>query len=383
MNEIKESCELTPIIETPKYLRNTRQAGEATELLSTLEDKSVSLVFFDPQYEKAGDVLVVGNYPMHYQSEYQIIHILKEISRILKPSGFCLLTLIEATTQEGDLVVDPCAALIQEKVREAAKGKYNAFQKYKYFDEYAILRAIKPLLSEQKLTLTFDDVPADFSIEKIEKEWIIKYPMGQNTDIAKAKGKKAQEQSLKLAQFYTPECLVDLCIELLQPKDELFDPCCGLGSFLSKAKSKDEHLKISGNDIAQDLGELPFNFSQGDYLKTEDQGHDYIIITNTRKRALIILPAGVNSCLNPKLANERKKIIESGKLELVCQLPSHLFNKTGIAPVLEEIEEGNFMLVPNRYEREEPSELTPEEIDQQIRQTTKELYQMTQELDEL
>jgi hypothetical protein len=40
-----------------KYLRNTRQGGEATELLSTLEDKSASLVFFDPQYEKAGVVL--------------------------------------------------------------------------------------------------------------------------------------------------------------------------------------------------------------------------------------------------------------------------------------------------------------------------------------
>ena len=39
---------------------------------------------------------------------------------------------------------------------------------------------------------------------------------------------KAQEQSLKLAQYYTPECLVELCIELLQPQGELFDPCCGL-----------------------------------------------------------------------------------------------------------------------------------------------------------
>ena len=43
---------MTEII-NQKYLRNTKQAGEATELLATLEDKSVSLVFFDPQYEKA------------------------------------------------------------------------------------------------------------------------------------------------------------------------------------------------------------------------------------------------------------------------------------------------------------------------------------------
>ena len=73
-----------------KYLRNTRQAGEATELLASLADKSVSLVFFDPQYEKAGDVLDV-DYPLQYQTENQITYILQEIGRILKPSGFCLL----------------------------------------------------------------------------------------------------------------------------------------------------------------------------------------------------------------------------------------------------------------------------------------------------
>ncbi|CAG8679660.1 46129_t:CDS:2, partial [Gigaspora margarita] len=156
--------------------------------------------------------------------------------------------------------------------------------------------------------------------------------------------KKQQEQSLKLAQYYTPECLVDLCLELLQPKGELFDPCCGLGSFLLKAKSRDETLQISGNDIATDLGELPFTFSHGDYLKTETQAHDYtianipfnskkthcqLIIKNTRKKALIILPSGVNGGLNPTITKKRIEIINSGVIELVCQLPSHLFNQTG------------------------------------------------------
>ena len=40
-----------------KYLKNTRQEGEALEMLSELENNSTSLVFFDPQYEKAGTVL--------------------------------------------------------------------------------------------------------------------------------------------------------------------------------------------------------------------------------------------------------------------------------------------------------------------------------------
>lgn len=66
--------------------------------------------------------------------------------------------------------------------------------------------------------------------------------MNQNNPY-RAYWEKAQEKSLKLAQYYTPECLVDLCIELLQPKGELFDPCCGLGSFLLKAEAKDNDLK--------------------------------------------------------------------------------------------------------------------------------------------
>jgi 16S rRNA G966 N2-methylase RsmD len=73
-----------------EYLRNTKQAGEATELLATLADKSISLVFFDPQYEKAWDAANT-NCSLRCQSETQIINILQEIGRILKPSGFCLL----------------------------------------------------------------------------------------------------------------------------------------------------------------------------------------------------------------------------------------------------------------------------------------------------
>ena len=74
-----------------EYLLNTKQSGEALEMLASLEKNSISLAFFDPQYEKVGDVSRVKDYPLHYQSEYQIIQILKEINRTLKPSAFCLL----------------------------------------------------------------------------------------------------------------------------------------------------------------------------------------------------------------------------------------------------------------------------------------------------
>lgn len=74
----------------PKFLLNTKQSGEALELLSGLENNSVSLVFFDPQYEPVKNVLS-ANYPLYCQSDYQILRILEQIERILKPSAFCLL----------------------------------------------------------------------------------------------------------------------------------------------------------------------------------------------------------------------------------------------------------------------------------------------------
>ncbi|CAI2175648.1 4156_t:CDS:2 [Funneliformis geosporum] len=135
-----------------------RRSGEALELLTSLPDNSTNLVFLDPQYEPVNNVLKL-DYPLYSQSDYQILSILEQVARILKPSGswlrsqaeFAFLiqkhptnsklfknrslgnvweenslptnqrnhphqkprelirTLIEATTQKGDLIVDPCA----------------------------------------------------------------------------------------------------------------------------------------------------------------------------------------------------------------------------------------------------------------------------------
>jgi len=74
----------------PKYFLNTKQSGEALELLSGLENNSTNLIFFDPQYEPVRNVLAV-NYPLYSQSDYQILRILEQIERVLKPSSFCLL----------------------------------------------------------------------------------------------------------------------------------------------------------------------------------------------------------------------------------------------------------------------------------------------------
>ena len=73
-----------------EYLLNTRQSGKALELLTNLENNSVSLVFLDPQYEPVRQVLRT-DYPLYSQSDYQILRILEQIERVLKTSAFCLL----------------------------------------------------------------------------------------------------------------------------------------------------------------------------------------------------------------------------------------------------------------------------------------------------
>jgi site-specific DNA-adenine methylase len=88
-NQLKENI-LNQLISQQKYLLNTKQSGEALELLSYCENDSASLVFFDPQYEPVRNVLST-NYPLSFQSDYQILRILEQIQRILKPSAFCLL----------------------------------------------------------------------------------------------------------------------------------------------------------------------------------------------------------------------------------------------------------------------------------------------------
>lgn len=73
-----------------RFLLNTKQSGEGLELLTNLETSSVSLIFFDPQYEPVRKVLSV-DYPLYSQSDYQILRILEQVERVLKPSAFCLL----------------------------------------------------------------------------------------------------------------------------------------------------------------------------------------------------------------------------------------------------------------------------------------------------
>ena len=120
---------------------------------------------------------------------------------------------------------------IQAQTGQISRTELNKYQNYKYFTEQQALNILKPLLADQKLTLTFADVyhscaehNPEFFQQKTEKEWVIRYckqailtnsenpeeqltfhfwATGQNLDIAKAKG-CAETYALKyfLTKFF-------------------------------------------------------------------------------------------------------------------------------------------------------------------------------------
>jgi hypothetical protein len=68
---------------------------------------------------------------------------------------------------------------IQSQTGKISKTELNKYQNYRYFTEQQALNILKPLLAEQKLTLTFDDiyepvnfdeVGGSFTQQKPEKE---------------------------------------------------------------------------------------------------------------------------------------------------------------------------------------------------------------------
>jgi len=59
---------------------------------------------------------------------------------------------------------------IQSQTGKISKTETNKYQNYKYFTGQQVLNILKPLLADQKLTLTFSDSPTDFAREKTEKD---------------------------------------------------------------------------------------------------------------------------------------------------------------------------------------------------------------------
>jgi len=142
--------------------------------------------------------------------------------------------------------------LIQSQTGQISRTELNKFQNYKYFTEQQALNILKPLLAEQKLTLTFSDFyePAKdewdgglLTKQKQEKDWVISYlkqailtnsedsteqltfhfwAIGSNSDPAKAKG-CAETYAIKyfLTKFFLIPTTDELDPDVTKPHEHL------------------------------------------------------------------------------------------------------------------------------------------------------------------
>ena len=96
-----------------KVKRNVQQRMDGTVLLADLEDDSAALAFLDPQYRAVLDKMAYGNEDarqkrratMQAMTDSTISIFVREIERVLKPSGHLILWMDKFTLLEGHFVI--------------------------------------------------------------------------------------------------------------------------------------------------------------------------------------------------------------------------------------------------------------------------------------
>ncbi|CAG8465087.1 11361_t:CDS:2 [Cetraspora pellucida] len=163
--------------QTNNYLLNTKQSGEALELLKSLATNSADLVFLDPQYEKgllgsdriaawmikAPNLRIVDCLVWYKKNtlglEENSLPTKQRRHPHQKPKEL-IKTLIAATTEEGDLVVDPCAGsfIVLEVCQELGRDYLGVDLTYREVRETR-KTATKELLKEESQNLNFYPAP--------------------------------------------------------------------------------------------------------------------------------------------------------------------------------------------------------------------------------
>ncbi|RMA78615.1 type I restriction enzyme M protein [Metamycoplasma subdolum] len=208
-------------------------------------------------------------------------------------------------------------------------------------------------------------------------------------------GKFALEVPTKGGEYFTPKSLVELMVELLEPKKgRVYDPCCGSGGmfvqcskFIQEFKGNIDSISIYGQEINPetwrmakmnlaihgiegDLGQTyadsftndqhknlkadfiianpPYNVKkywkstlEGDerwvFGKPSDNNANYAWLSlmysklNNSGKAAILMPNGATTSNQKSDYEIRKKMIESGKVSAILALPDKLFANVSIS----------------------------------------------------
>lgn len=158
-----------------KNLINKKLNIDGVELLKQIQDKSLKVTFFDPQYRGILDKLSYGNEgksrgkdrsDLPQMSEDIIKTFLKEIERVLLPSGYLFLWVDKFHLVEG---VNPWISdLNMEIVDLITWNKMKIGMGYRTRRKSEYLLVIQKLLKKAKSTWTLHNIP-DVWDEKVVK----------------------------------------------------------------------------------------------------------------------------------------------------------------------------------------------------------------------
>lgn len=154
---------------------NKKNKVDGLSLMATLEDASIKTAFFDPQYRGVLDKLKYGNEgekrgkaraDLTQMSEETIINFIKEINRVLVPSGHLFLWVDKFHLCQGtlDWFLDTDLNLVDMIVWD--KGKIGMGYRTRRKSEYLIVLQKKPVKAK--------DVWTDHSIPDVWEEKVKK-----------------------------------------------------------------------------------------------------------------------------------------------------------------------------------------------------------------
>lgn len=165
----------SPFLDNTKIKINSRNKINGLELLQLLKDDSLKTAFFDPQYRGVLDKLNYGNegrqrgkarHELPQMTEPTIIRFIKELDRVLTPSGHLFLWVDKFHLCQGvlDWLVDTKLNLVDMIV----------WNKLKIGMGYRSRRQAEYLIVLQKEPVRAKDVWLDHSIPDVWPEKVVK-----------------------------------------------------------------------------------------------------------------------------------------------------------------------------------------------------------------
>jgi site-specific DNA-methyltransferase (adenine-specific) len=204
-----------------KYQLNTKQEGEGWQMLRSLVDNSVDLVILDPQYQTSKGVSWT-KYPTRMQEDYEIMEMIKEINRVLKPNGFCLLWVNKTILSKGKVALWLIGANKLKNVDLLTwhKGRIALGHRFRNISEFAFLLQKEPANTKS------------FSVKNIPNVWT--------------------EPEIPISQRQHPhqkprELLKQLILATTPEQGLVVDPCAG--SFLALAICQELNRNFLGVDL--------------------------------------------------------------------------------------------------------------------------------------